>query len=189
MSTNIEAGKVRLRNVRLAFANLFVPKSFNDDPALKPKYSCSFLIAKETKEGAETLATVKAAMKATYDYKWPKDGPKLKPNQICLRDGDDESYEGFAGHMYLACSSERRPTIVDRDRSPLTEADDKVYSGCIVNATVRIWAQENDWGKRLNCSVEAVQFVSPGERVGAKAVNPLEEFDSLDGEAEADAPF
>lgn len=190
-----EIGKVKLRNVRLAFCNLFVAKSFNDDSSLPPKYSASFLMSKTTPEGKANIAAVKAAMKAAYDEKWPKDGPKLKSNQVCLRDGDDESYDGFEGMMYVSANNGKRPQIVDRDPSvPIIEADDKVYSGCIVNATLRIWAQDSDWGKRLNCSVEAVQFVAAGERVGAKAVVPEEEFEVIadDGGAsggEEESPF
>jgi len=187
-----EIGKVKLKNVKLAFCNLFVAKSFNDDPSLPPKFSASFLMDKGTPQGKENLAAVRAAMKATYDAKWPTDGPKLKTNQICLRDGDDESYDGFAGMMYVSANNTKRPQIVDRNPEiHVIESDDKVYSGCIVNATLRVWAQDSDWGKRLNCSVELVQYVAPGERVGVKSVVATEECENLDGDSadgEAD-PF
>jgi hypothetical protein len=190
-------GKVKIFNVRLAFANVFKARSFKDDPNQEPKYTCSFLIPKDTPEGKATIQAVKDAMKGVYDAQWPKNGPKLKPNQVCLRDGDLETYEGFPGHMFVATSSITAPKVVDRDLSKLTEADDKVYSGCIVNAVLRLWAQDNNYGSRINCTVEAIQFVAPGQRVGgAQPVDPMQEFEALDGDTgsgfsniEADVPF
>ena len=64
--------------------------------------------------------------------------------------------------------------------------------GNFYNAILRIWPQDNNFGKRLNCSLEAVQYVSPGERFGAKAVDVSSEFDDLstsNAGASSDSPF
>lgn len=191
MGTNINQ-TVKLRNVRIAFANIFTARKVNESDPGEPSYSASFLMDKNTEEGKANIEAVRAAMNLAYKQQWPENGPKLKPNQVCLRDGDDETYAGFAGNMYVSARTRRRPTVVNRDKSPITESDDLVYSGCVVNAILRIWPQDNNFGKRLNCSLEAVQYVSPGERFGAKAVDVSSEFDDLstsNAGASSDSPF
>ena len=180
MATNANQ-TVKLKNVRIAFATLFVPRKVNEADQGEPSYSASFLMDKNTEAGKANIAAVKEAMNAAYKAQWPTEGPKLKPNQVCLRDGDDESYAGFAGNMYVSARARRRPVVVDRDRTPLTEQDGKPYSGCYVNAILRIWPQDNTYGKRLNCSLEAVQFVDHGESFGAKGIDAANEFEDISG--------
>lgn len=190
MGTNVNE-TVKLRNVRIAFANIFTARKVNESDPGEPSFSASFLMDKNTDEGKANIEAVKAAMNAAFKKQWSDNPPKLKPNQVCLRDGDDESYAGFAGNMYVSARTRRRPTVVDRDRTPLTESDDKIYSGCIVNAVLRVWPQDNNFGKRINCSLEAVQYVAPGERFGAKSVDVTSEFEDLTGNAggNSDSPF
>jgi hypothetical protein len=40
---------------------------------------------------------------------------------------------------------------------------------------------DNDYGKRLNCSIEAVQVLGTGEPFGAPPVDPNEAFDVVGG--------
>lgn len=156
--------------VQLAFSTLFVPKGFKGDTdPTKQRYSCSFLMSKTTEQGKANIATVEKAMKEVYVSMWPKDGPKLKPHQVCMRDGDDETYEGFAGNMYLSATSTKRPTVIDVDTSPLVEADDRPYSGCTVVGQATIWAQDNQYGQRINATLDVVQFISHGARSGSSS--------------------
>lgn len=185
--------EVRLENVRLSFAHIFraqKPKKKNEDGTeAAPKFNCSFLIPKDTKQGKANVERMKEAMRAARDAKWGKNPPKLKPEKMCLRDGDQEDWDGYEGHMYVSASNTRRPVVLDRNKTPLTEEDGKPYSGCYVNAVVRIWCQDNAHGKRINASLEGVQFVKDGDAFGAA---PLDEdaFDDLgeDDESFDDAP-
>lgn len=181
---NIE---VKLTNVRLSFAHIFTaqPGKKQEDGSIgKPKFNCAFLIPKNTKEGKKHIEAMKEAMRQARDAKWGAKPPKLKAEKLCLRDGDQEDYDGYEGMMYVSASNTRRPTVIDRDRSPLTEEDGKPYSGCYVNAIVRIWCQDNEFGKRINASLEGVQFVKDGEAFGAAPLD-ADSFDDL-GEDEDD---
>ena len=85
--------------------------------------------------------------------------------------------------MYVSARSVKRPGVVDRDLSPLTAEDGKPYAGCYVFATIRLWAQDNQWGKRINASLRNVQFIKDGEAFGEKPVAPDEDFTPVeDGE-------
>ena len=88
--------------------------------------------------------------------------------------------------MFLNASSDKRPPVVDKDLSPITAEDDVIYAGCYVNATVRIWAQDNQFGKRVNFALRAVQFAKDGEAFGQAPVNAEEEFDDISDEEDED---
>jgi tripartite-type tricarboxylate transporter receptor subunit TctC len=52
--------------------------------------------------------------------------------------------------------------VVGRKLEVLTEDDNKPFAGCYVNATIRLWAQDNQYGKRINAQLRAVQYVKDG---------------------------
>lgn len=195
MAEKSNIGEVTLKNVRLSFPHIFKPQPFKNGEG-EPKYNCSFLLHKE-KNKAE-IEAMRKAINGVAKEKWPTDMPKLKPEKLCMRDGDVEDWDGYPGHYYVSASNKRRPAVIDRNRSPLTEDDGKPYAGCYVNAVVRVWAQDSkEFGKRINASLEAIQFVKDGDAFGAKPVDVNEKFDDLgdtDGETEVfvaddDTPF
>lgn len=193
MSKPKDESSVTLTNVRLSFPKLIKAETFKgqDGKDSKPKFSAAFLIPKSD---TETVAVIKKVMMATAIAKWgPEDGPvELKrlfgQNKTCLIDGDNASYDGYAGHFALRTSStpEYPPTLVDEyahemnRENPATAA--KFYAGCYVNAIVRFWAQgvESGFGKRLNASLGAVQFAGDGEAFGAGKVS-ADAFEPMPG--------
>lgn len=196
-------GEVRLKNVRLSFPHLFEPQPGKVDPKTgirgEPRWTANFLISKTTPEGKAELAKIKAAAVEAKTAKWgdEKNWPKLKPERLCLRDGDLEDYDGFPGHFYLSTgrpvktrdgAENTPPALVDRDPSErLSKTSGKLYAGCYVNAVVRLWAQDDkEYGKRLNASLEAVQFVRHGDAFGARPVDPNEAFEDISEEEGSD---
>lgn len=171
--------KIMLPNVRLSFPSLFSTASFNGEPT---KYEATFLLNKDVhasiieKLEKEIEAKVKEHLK----------GVMPKPDKIALKDGDGVEYEGYEGHMSLKASNKTRPTVIDRDKSPLTEADGRPYAGCYVNAVVEAWVQNNSFGKRVNFNLLGVQFVKDGDRFGSGGVASADEFEDL---GEGEDPF
>lgn len=164
--------EVKLKNVRLSYEHIFRAASFNGDDGDdggKPKFSASFIFDPETKEGKANLIACEDAIEEAKFKKWGNKQPKLRDDKIALRnDKDSEEYEGM---YYVSASSTRRPKVFDIDGStPLAESDGVIYSGCYVNAIVRFWAQDNKWGKRVNASLEGVQFLEDGEAFGAAGI-------------------
>jgi hypothetical protein len=184
MATENANVEVKLQNVRLSFAHIWTAKAFGDDPDGKKKFNCAFLIPKsDTKQ----IEAIKAAAAKAKQAKWGANPPKIGSDKLCLRDGDEQEYDGYAGHYFLTASNAKRPVIVDRNKTPLTEADGKPYSGSYVNAVVRIWCQDNKWGKRINASLEGIQFYKDGDAFGAP---PLSEdaFEEFSDDDEGGAP-
>lgn len=199
-------GEVYLKNVRLSFAALFEKgKPIKDEKTgavSEPKYKANFLIPKSSNHDydpdthPQNMTKLKTAAEQVKADKWGKNIPKLKPDRVCVRDGDLEDWEGYESTYYVSANNGNQPVMVDRTKdangkwNELTKENGgprKLYSGAWVNAIVRIWAQDDPkYGKRLNASVESVQFLKHGDAFAAgKPVDPNEKFDDID-EEEAD---
>ena len=167
---------IKLNNVRLSFPSLFQKAQFE---GADTKYEATFLLDKI--KHADVIKQIQTAIadKIASDLK----GAKVPASKLCLRDGDEVEYDGYAGHMTLKTSTKKRPLVVNKDKSPLTEQDGVVYSGCYVNALVDLWAQNNQFGKRINSTLLGVQFAADGEAFasGGSSVS-ADDFDDLDNE-------
>jgi len=171
--------KIKITNARISFPSLFRKAVFNGD---ETKFEATFLIDK--KEGAAKIAEINAAIRDLLknDLK----GAKLPPDKICLKDGDTIDYAGYSGNISIKASSTKRPLVLDRDKSPLTEEDNRIYAGCRVNAVIELWAQNNNYGKRINANLLGVQFVKDDEPFADGVKASADDFDVVDGDEEID---
>lgn len=178
--------KIRLQNVRLAFPALFQPQAVVSGEG-EPAYSATFIIPPDHPQ----IREIKTAMKEIAKQKWGAKADQTlglleKQDKTALHDGDLKSnYDGFAGQFFISARSKTRPTVVDRDRTPLTSSDGKPYGGCYVNAVVELWAQDNQYGKRINASLGGVQFAKDGDSFGGGGtVVDADDFDDLSVDAD-----
>jgi hypothetical protein len=169
--------KIKLTNVRLSFPSLFRKAVFSGE---ETKFEGTFLLDKVGQ--ADKIAEIDAAIKRLV--KDVLKGAKLPADKICLRDGDDVDYAGYAGHMSIKASSAKRPMVLDRDRTPLSEDDNRIYAGCHVNAIIELWAQNNQWGKRINANLLGVQFFKDGEPFSDGVTASADDFDAFDASEE-----
>ena len=165
--------KIILKNVRVSFPSLFKKGSFNGE---ETKYEATFLLNKE--EHADSIAEIKAQIADLVKVNLK--GAKVPADKLCLRDGDEVEYDGYAGCYSIKCSTKKRPIVIDRDRSPLTEDDNKPYGGCYVNASIDFWVQNNAYGKRVNSTLLAVQFAKDGAPFADGSTGDVNDFDMLD---------
>jgi len=178
--------KIQLNNVRLSFPKLFKAEGFNGQTE-NAKFSAAFILDKE--EHAEKIKEIKEGIKKAIAEKWPKKAPKLPAEKIFLKDGEmkEDDYDGYdSGMMFINASSKKRPVVVDKKLTPIAEDDDVIYAGCYVNATFQIWVQDNDYGKRVNAQLRAVQFERDGEPFGAAPVEAEAEFGAAEEFEDAD---
>jgi len=178
--------KIRLENVRLAFPNLFEAKTVNGDG--EPAFSASFLMA-PNHPGVKALRDAFEAIgKDKWGTKWAMVKKEIEAkDRYALHDGDTKSdYAGFAGTLFVSSRNKSRPLVVDRDKTPLIASDGRPYAGCFVNASIELWAQDNNYGKRINASLRGVQFLKDGDAFAGGGAASDDEFDSVDEEALAD---
>ena len=177
--------KLKLNNVRLAFPVLFEAKTVNGEG--KPAFSASFLMdpadpqVKALNQAIEQVAKDKWAPRPTPSQarcapgtRWPRTTATSSPTN------------GFPGNLCVSARSTTRPLVIDKDKSPLTEQDGKPYAGCYVNASVELWAQDNNYGKRINASLRGLQFFKDGDAFTGGGAASEDEFDDIAEGATAD---
>lgn len=178
--------KIKLSNVRLAFPELFEAKTVNGEG--KPAFSASLLIE-------PTDAQVEMINKAIDQVAKDKWGAKAadmlkamrKADKVALHDGDLKSqYSGFEGMLYVSARNPVRPLVLDRDKTPLAESDGKPYAGCYVNVSLELWAQDNNYGKRINATLGGVQFFKDGDAFAGGGAASEDEFDDITSGADAE---
>jgi hypothetical protein len=164
---------IRLQNVRLSFPALFQERKFSPSDA-KGSYSATFILDKKSnaKEIAEIKRAIDGLVKETFKGKHPG------ANRVCLRDGaEKEGTDGYGPDvMFISARTDKRPQVVARDLTPLTEDDGKPYAGCYVYATIEVWGQDNQYGKRVNAKLRAVQFFKDGSPFGEASIDVNKEF-------------
>lgn len=178
--------KIKLENVRLAFPALFEAKTVNGEG--EPAFSASFLMS----PNHPAVQTLQDAFEAVGKDKWGAKWPTIKKeitakDRFALHDGDTKAdYAGFAGNMFVSARNKTRPLVIDRDKSPLTSADGRPYAGCYVHASIELWAQDNNYGKRINASLRGVQFFKDGDAFAGGGAASDDEFDDIADGATAD---
>lgn len=148
----------KMKTVRLSFPSVFRKAVFS---GAETKFEATFLLDKT--EHADTIKQIQAEIAKLLKDELKS---KLPADKICLKDGDEIEYDGYKGCMSIKASSSKRPVVIGKDKSPLTEDDNVIYAGCYVNAIISLWAQNNQFGKRINASLEAIQFAKDGAPFG-----------------------
>lgn len=178
--------KLKLANVRLAFPALFEAKTVNGEG--KPAFSAALLLDPSDAQ----IKTINDAVNATAKEKWgAKTDAVLKllraTDKVCLHDGDlKASYDGFPGNLYISARNPVRPTVLNDDKTPLVAADGKPYAGCYVHAVLELWAQDNNYGKRVNATLMGVQFFLDGDSFTGGGAADESDFDDITSGATAD---
>ena len=180
--------ELMIQNARLAFPNLFKPTTVNGEG--EPAYSASLIIPPEH----PAIKLIQDAQEKVGKEKWGDKWAAVKKeltgkDKMALHDGDTKSqYDGFEGNSFVSTRSKQsaRPTVLDRNKSPLTEADGRPYAGCYVHASIELWAQDNAYGKRINAQIRGVQFFKDGDSFGGGAPASSDEFEEVTEGADAD---
>ena len=172
--------KLRLNNVRLSFCDLFVPVSkFDGDP----KFSAMFILDPKSESGKTDLANFKKIVRQLEAEKLK--GAELPVDKLPIQDGNgadgEGKYSGWDNKVILSSANKRRPVIVGKARQPVAETDlsDVPQSGDFVNAIVDVWCMDNQFGQRIICSLEAVQYAKAGEKFSSNSVSVESDFDDL----------
>lgn len=179
----MSTGKFKLLKVRTAFMNVFEAKSVQGEG--DPRFSSAFIIDPKSPQVKE----IEAMMVAVATEKWKDKAPAIlkkliEDKRVAFQkkprtNEAGEPYAGFEGMYSLNASNKTKPLVIDRDRTELSARDGRPYSGCYVNANIEFWAQDNQYGKRINATLRGVQFVADGDAFGGGAPATVSEFDDV----------
>ena len=171
--------KIKLKNVRLAFPNLWEATSQN--PGDKPAFSAAFILPKDHPD----VTLIEKTIEQVANEKWgDKAAALLKSlkasDKTPLHDGDTKSQlDGYAGNLFVNARRYTRPTVLNTDGTPLCEQDGKPYAGCMVHAVIDIYAQDNNYGKRINASLSGIMFFRDNDAFGGGRPADVSDFADL----------
>jgi hypothetical protein len=162
-TATLREGQVILKG-RIGYPKLWEAEAVKNDPSAKPRFGCQVYLPKSDEA---TFAKVQKAVSKLIKEKL--DGVKPKPKDMCIKDGDgedgDENTKGFWIISANRQEKQGRPTVIDRNRAPLTAGDGKPYAGCWCNVLVSFYVPKG-W-KKITASLEIVQFWADDEPYGA----------------------
>ncbi len=188
--------KLHLNNVRVSFANgIFRASAL--EPGQQEKYGADFILQPDSvvlavkSDGTKAKTTLAAAELAVADEAWKGKGKQmlatLEASKRAIREGNKrvnkagDVYDGYEDRTYVAAKSPTRPLVVNTDRSPITEEDGVIYSGCYVNAIIELYANTQPTKKGVFAALKGVQFLRDGDAFGGSAPARADEFDAVEG--------
>lgn len=183
-------GVVVLEMVRLSFPKLWKPEASIEGGT--PKFGAAFLMDPTTETGKANIKKLEAAIKAAATKTWAEKADKVRKtldsDRSGLRDGDTATngegdvYSGYEDMKFVAASNRKRPQVLNRDKTPLTEEDGVIYGGCYVDAVVSVWATSDKklGGNGIFATLELVRFRKDGEPFGAAPIDADDYLADLD---------
>jgi len=182
--------------------NRIKKKPGDDNGSSGDKFGASILLDKET--AADQIKAVRAIIARIAGEQWKgkivtvkgqsdkivnQSNPKAERVVLlgtCLHDGEEKAdKDGYGDHVMYVSSSRKEsdgpPRVVGKDKQDIRpEESHYPYAGCYVVASVRLWAQDNDFGKRVNAELRAVVFDKHGEPFGKGTVDVDSDFAGVD---------
>lgn len=163
----IESTRVVTGVVRLSYAHIWQPQSFNGGT---PKYSVSIIIPKSNRTTIEKIERAIAAAYREGSGKLKGSGrsvPPLSALKTPLRDGDLErpDDEAYANAFFLNATSNRAPQIVDLDRREIND-ESEVYSGVYARVSLNFYAFSVNGNRGIAAGLNNIQKVRDGEPLG-----------------------
>ena len=189
------ATRIMLKNVVLAFPALAEPQALGEG---EPAYGAKFPITPNSEQQKAIEEAILAEAKEAWKDKaknvlelLAEDGKLCFTKKVYKSKKTGEPYTGFEGKHYLSTrNAKTQPTVFNQYGEELSAKGDierQAFSGALVNASIEIWAQDNKWGRRVNCSLRGVMLTGEGENFGGgSSPASADEFASL-AKAKAEA--
>jgi hypothetical protein len=119
---------------RLSFPAVFKPEKKMEGDTLQ--YSVTLLFPK-----TEDIEPIRKLANETFRARWPDPAKQPKNPRKPIRDGDEESWEGYAGHWFIKAKSLFPPGVVNAKLQKIV-SDSELYPGCWVRAQIGAWAYD-----------------------------------------------
>lgn len=172
---------IMIKDVRVSFPHLFTRPTINGEEG-----KCGATLMFDNKRHKKTIARLETAITDLSKLKFK--GRKLPSDKLCLRDGEDKGRAEYEGYQVLTAGHRSKPLVVAKDGATIItdEEDSPIYAGCYVNAKIRLWAQDNTYGKRINAELIAIQFVRDGDPLDGSYVSVEDAASGFDAVEEDD---
>lgn len=159
-STKVVTGKVRF-----CFCHVFEPSAMDGQPEESAKYSVCVIIPKDDEKTISKIKKAVEAAKAVGKAKIADKNGKIPSTiKLPLRDGDEERSDdpAFENAYFLNATSNRKPTIVDRNLDPIMDQNE-FYSGCYGRISLNAFAFNASGNKGIAAGLQNIQKLEDGE--------------------------
>ena len=180
--------KVYLKGVRLSYPHLFERQKANEDA--EPKFSASFLIDPDTKQGKRNIALIEAAIEAAKTEAKFSDKTKFKDGRMCFFDGDENTDDegnikaGYEGMMVIKASNKDPVRLLSRKKKEVERDNSPFYAGCEVECILGLYGTKKGGSPGIFASLDGVRFWDDGEAFGKGQISDDEWDDDEDDEDE-----
>lgn len=174
-----DGAAIKLSRVRLSYPHIVAPaKLMNSN---RETYSAAFIcnFDQPSRELVSShLRNMWKSLLKIRDREITNDD--IPPAKSFMSNGNHKKQPEYKGFLIISASEsvERRPRVYDKHGN-LTSDPNACYAGCLVNAIIRPWAQDNEFGQRVNAGLVGVQFCSDFERLGAPVIQADNLFDGV----------
>ena len=175
---------IMLTNTRLSFPQLVEARAYQEGQA--KKFSADLILDPAGEDWKKVMHSV---MQSAQE-KWGDNAQAVL--QMCQADrklrafgnGAEKvdkktfkPYEGYEGAVYVSANNANPPQMIESNGKSVDPTNTmayqalarKMYGGCYVNAAIKIWIQDNKYGRGIRCELIALQFAKDGTPFGDAA--------------------
>lgn len=194
---------VKLSNVRFSYLNVFVPRVNKGQPETdengkdKRKFSSALIFSTDSPDAKAMETAIEQVAKEKWGEKATGILKKLySTGKVCLKEGstrigeDGEIADGYEGMLFVnaSASADKPPAVFNKFGQKITDATRGAFSGesrppfsgDYGQAMIQIWAQDNQFGQRINATLLGVALSKFGEPLGRRELSDddiAQEFD------------
>ncbi len=175
-------GTILVKNVRLSYPHLDKPYAGKGKDQGEPKFGVVGLAPKATHK--DVMLMCRDEIRRLLAENKIKD---IAADKKFIRDGDLTGKEENEGQWIISAREKNAPILRDQRNKTVQAVDASriFYGGCYGNILIRPWWQSNDFGKRVNANLLAVQFARDGEPFGEGRISE-DDADEVFGEVDDD---
>lgn len=181
-------GTFLIRDIRVSYPHFDAP--WANKPTDTPKHSGVGLLDKtKHKQAKRVLDEMINEIVKSLKLK------AMAEKDKCLRDGDASAKDENAGcwTLNVSSSADRQPSVRGKDTRPIPQNKIKstILPGYEVDMLGKLWPQNNEHGKKVNCELIAVQFKRENETFGQDRISEDDIDDTFEAadDDESDSGF
>lgn len=179
-----------LQNCRLAFGHGLFEASRPPNTDGDLAYNCRLIIPPDHPQ----FADIEAALVATAREKWGAKADAILAaaklqDLTFLHNGDSKpDWVGFPGNFFISARSKIRPSVLDRNKSPVTKESGTVYSGCYGIANLEFFGYDKP-KRGLSAQIRGFMKTMDADAFGGGTAAGADEFPDLADQGEAVDPL
>lgn len=160
----------------LSYPNLFKPRVSKEYPDAVPTYTADLLFSSNA-----DLTAIKKRIQEVKIETWGSKDKWPKGIRSPFKDGNEKANNPeYKDKIYFTATSQRPVKVFDVDKSEVLGDDGTVYAGCVVAASVVVYAYNTKGNKGVSIGLRGLKKLADGKQFGGGKLASADDFDSVD---------